>query len=208
MYKEALIYDNNVTYSNEQGNIKERENTAYIEEIMETENDIEIIKDKINDNKKDLHLLKMSKKDLLLYWLILTFWSSSMILLELFLVVPFSKTTGFLLQTSDIYYYLGWLDVELIGSSIILGKNIKYYKKIKNSYTLNRLLNKKLGQKEKELIEYKAKQKTLEFEKNKEKRLIDFAIAKEKYQRTLNKELNIEMYPNRKNAKAKVYAKH
>lgn len=209
MNKEALIYGDYVTYTDENGKLKERENTPYIEKIMKSENEIEIIKNAIKDNKKEYKKTKLDKKDLLLYWLVLTFGVISIVALEMLLIVePVSAFSNLLFRTSDIYFYLSFLGIELLGTSIILIKKSKYNKKLKKLNKLKDILNNKLSKKEKELEDLKAKLNTYKFEKNKEKRLIDFTKAKEDYQNRLDKELGIEAYINKDEIKPKVYGKH
>ena len=113
MNKEALIYGDYVTYTDENGKLKERENTPYIEKIMKSENEIEIIKNAIKENKKEYKRTKLDKKDLLLYWLVLTFGISSIVALEMLLIVePMLSFSNLLFRTSDIYFYLSFLGIE------------------------------------------------------------------------------------------------
>ena len=208
MNKEAIIYDDYVTYVDENGKLKERENTPYIEEIMQNENEIEIIKKALKDNKKEYKRAKLDKKDLLLYWLILTFGISSIIALEMILFAKVSLYSNFIFHASDIYFYLGFLGIELLGSLVILAKGSKYNKKLKKLSKLKDLLNNKLSKKEKELEDLKGKLNTYKFEINKEKRLVDFTKSKEDYQDRLNKELDVEIYIHKDEVKPKVYGKH
>ena len=206
MIKDAFIEDNKVIYSNEDGDLKEDKNLPLVEETIKCQNEIDTIKDAIELNSKNIKYYKSANKDLFLYWLLLTFGVSIMIFLELLLWVPFSNTYGLLLTASDIYYALFFLGVEIVGGGVLIGKHFMYNKKIKGLKHLQKILNKKLNKKKNELEEYKVKQITYEFEKNKEKRIIDFEKAKREYQELLFDELNTEM-KSYKFIKPKTYTK-
>ena len=202
MIKEALVYDDNVVTSNDEGNLSERENTPYIKEIIETENDIETINGKINRNKTDLcfyeeqilECKKAMKKSIFFLGILAT---------TFFVTKKFNTNIGFVTE----YLSLGLLIPTAALNIISIVGQICSKRKVHWVNVELEILSKKLKEKELTLEDYKAKQNTLNFEKKKEKCLLDFTESKMRYQDELEKGLETEIKEYKQGKKPKVYIK-
>lgn len=201
MIKEALVYDDNVVTSNDEGNLSERENTPYIKEIIETENDIETINEEITLSENNLSfsdkqvnkLRKVLKRRIPLLGVISI----------TALITAFNTNGGPLIQC-------------LIGSGFILTVpqilvSFRYLlfckRKVREFSTELNILNKKLKEKELALEDYKSKKNIYNFEKKKEKHLLEFTEAKIKYKDELEEELEKEVKAYKQDKKPKVFVK-
>ena len=200
MIREALINDDNVTVSNEQGILSERENTPFIEDIIKCENEIEIIDNQIKDNDVNNYIINENMN---------SFKQSIKIIFgtytSIFLFSLLGYKTGFF--PHFIYTSTCYLSIVFAGCELIPIIGLFNAKKDNRKFLVEKsTLEEELSKKEKEFTDLKVKQKEHIFEINKTKRIIDFMEAKKRYQYFLDSKID-KNHEKKEMQKPKVFVK-
>ena len=183
MINKAIITSDEIMAIGGNGMIYQRENTPLAEEIIETENEIEILRDEALANDRDIIETERNKKS---YWK--TFLGIAGVYLGLFVV-------SFLGQNSELLgldLFEAVKDYWMIYAGIDLLFGAGYLKKTYDIKVFNYkrdILDDKLSQKVAKLKSLHAEQNEKEFDKAKEKRIVDFEEQRKRYQKELNSEL-------------------